>query len=374
MNKHPKEKQDFVDLQQPAGKCMIVEDSTGLLHKMYWNDENFLADRFHRKIKSESSWFENVIKHAPTVGTFYENLVRNTLREFAPTSNKVGTGFVYDSTRDKHGKQIDILVYDDSDRSVIYRCDEFVVIHPGSVISVNEVKKTLSSTNLKEVIRTTFFNNFGWDNGEYPGVNTINIFAFSLSCKKETIITSLKEALEDCISSLLVEAEGTVGNFPITYCTLPDIYFLDENFYLQTQLLAKENGFELEIHSVTGTGSVGAFLSNVTRENPVKINTYEKSYLYRNIRPLSERYPVNGHILLIDIIPYPKLIDAYPENREKLISLSIEGKKPVSLYVPKGVRFSSYANAQEFFKNSKASIELFNDENPVMFSCSEIEM
>jgi|GEM_PF-4869785 len=375
MDNQSKGKQDFFDLQQPSGKCIILEDkNTGLLRKMYWNDENFLADRFHRKIKSESSWFENVIKHAPTVGTFYENLVRNTLREFAPTSNKVGTGFVYDSTRDKHGKQIDILIYDDSDRSVVYRCDEFVVINPGSVISAVEVKKTLNSTNLKEVVRTTFFNNFGWDNKKYPGVNTINIFAFSLSCRKETIITALKEALEDCISSLLVEADGKLGLFPITYCTLPDVYFLDENFYLQTHLLAKEDGFELEINDVSGTGSIGAFLDNVTRENPLKINADEKSYLYRRIRPLPETYRVKGSFDLIDIIPFPDLVDAYPQSREELLSLSLDGKKPVSLYVQKGLKFSSYESAQDFFKKSNASIEFFDDGNSVMYPCSKLEI
>ena len=179
MKKRPKEEQEIVDLQQPSGRCIIVEDkNTGLLEKLYWNEENFLADRFHRKIKSETQWFENVIKHAPTVGSFYENLIRNTLREFAPTNNKVGTGFVYDSSRDKHGKQIDVLVYDDSDRSVVYRCDEFVVINPGSTISAIEVKKTLSATNLKDVVRSTFYNNLGWNGRKYKEINTINIFGF----------------------------------------------------------------------------------------------------------------------------------------------------------------------------------------------------
>ncbi|MDI5986270.1 hypothetical protein QLQ85_15865 [Halomonas sp. M4R5S39] len=377
MKKRPKEEQEIVDLQQPSGKCIIVEDKkTGLLQRLYWNDDNFLADRFHRKIQSETEWFENVIKHAPTVGTFYENLVRNTLREFAPTNNKVGTGFVYDSSRDKHGKQIDVLVYDDSDRSVVYRCDDFVVINPGSTISAIEVKKTLNSTNLKEVVRTTFYNNLGWSNRKCQGINTINIFAFSLSCKKETIVNALKEVLEDCVLSLTVKTDGKYGKIPITYCTLPGVYFLDEGFYIQTQVTEKDDGFGLEIHSIPspGTGSVGAFLSNVIQENREKINNNEKNYLYRNIRPCPERCNVNGSILLIDIFPFYELVDAYPDSRQELLSLSFKGMKPLSVFVPKGLHFQFYGSAKEFFNTSGSAIEFFNEERPVMMPCSEIEI
>ncbi|EMN7216669.1 hypothetical protein WB841_004459, partial [Vibrio vulnificus] len=144
------------DLQTPNGTSVVIQDGDGVYQKVYLDDDNFLADRFHRKIKSEMEWFEKIIRHSPTVGSFYENLLRTTLKEFAPANNCIGTGFVFDSTRKKHGKQIDVLVYDDSDRSVIYRCDEFVVIHPSSVISTIEVKKTLNSTALKDVVKSTF--------------------------------------------------------------------------------------------------------------------------------------------------------------------------------------------------------------------------
>ena len=377
MKKRPKEEQEIVDLQQPSGTCIIVEDkNTGLLQKLYWNEENFLADRFHRKIKSETQWFENVIKHAPTVGSFYENLIRNTLREFAPTNNKIGTGFVYDSSRVKHGKQIDVLVYDDSDRSVVYRCDEFVVINPGSTISAIEVKKTLNATNLKEVVRTTFYNNLGWNGRKYKEINTINIFAFSLSCKKETIINALKDILEDCILSLTVESDGEKGKIPITYCSLPDIYFLDEDFYIQTKIIEKEDSFGLEIDTIPspGTGSVGAFLSNVIQENREKMANNEKSYLYRNIRPCPERCEVKGSIFLINIIPFSEIVEAFPDSRKELLSLSLDEMKPLSVFLPKGIDIDSYDSAREFFEKSGARVEFFNKEKPVIVPCSKIEI
>lgn len=377
MKKRAKEEQEIVDLQQPSGRCIIVEDkNTGLLEKLYWNEENFLADRFHRKIKSETQWFENVIKHAPTVGSFYENLIRNTLREFAPTNNKVGTGFVYDSSRDKHGKQIDVLVYDDSDRSVVYRCDEFVVINPGSTISAIEVKKTLNATNLKDVVRSTFYNNLGWNGRKYKAINTINIFAFSLSCKKDTIVNALKDILEDCVLSLTAESDGAQGKIPITYCSIPDIYFLDEDFHIQTQIIQKGDEFGLEIHTVPspGTGSVGAFLSNVIQENREKMANNEKSYLYRNIRPCPERCEVEGSMLLIDIVSFSQIVGAFPDSREELLSLSLDEMKPLSVFIPKGLDIKSYASAKEFFEKSGATVEFFNKEGPVIVPCSEVKI
>ncbi len=50
------------DLQTPNGTSVVIKDGDGVYQKVYLDDDNFLADRFHRKIKSEMEWFEKIIR------------------------------------------------------------------------------------------------------------------------------------------------------------------------------------------------------------------------------------------------------------------------------------------------------------------------
>lgn len=379
MSKRGKEEQKIIDLQSPAGQCMVLQDSTsGMLHKMYWNEEDFLAKRFKRKIKSETDWFESVITHAPTIGSFYENLIRATIKEYAPTNNKIGTGFVFDSSRNKHGKQIDVLVYDDSDRSVVYRSDEFIVVNPGSVISAIEVKKTLSSTTLKEVVRTSFYSNLGTHNPRYKNIQKFRIFAFSLSCKKEAITKALVEVLQECIGSLEVGGpSGESGIIPITYCSLPALYFLDEDFYITTELeRVSDKHFKLQVRveKAPGDQSIGRLLDSVVKENPEKIGPHEKSYLARPIKPPPDVIDVKGEFYLIDMISLHELIRAFPDSRKTIEAMELKGAKPISLHIPKGVFVNEYETMNEFFESSGSVMEFFKEEGSFMVSCREIEL
>lgn len=377
MSKPSKDEQKIVDLQSPSGQCMILQSSSsGLLHKMYWNEDDFLAKRFKRKIESETNWFESIITHAPTIGSFYENLLRATIKEYAPTNNKVGTGFVFDSSRNKHGKQIDVLIYDDSDRSVVYRSDEFVVINPGSVISAIEVKKTLNPSILKEVVRGSFYSNLGTNNPHLKNIQRFRIFSFRLSCKKDTIVKALVDALAECISSLEVSGpDGMTGTLPITYCSLPELYFLDEDFYITTELIRiKSKHFKLQVRveKAPGTQSIGRLLDSVVRENPNKISPHEKSYLARPIKPLPEIVDVKGDMYLIDIISVHDLVYGYPKSRSKIESLQIDGARPVSLHIPKGITMSDFDSAEHFFKESGAVIEFFKEGGTFILPSDEI--
>ena len=350
------------DLQHPSGQGAIIQNSLGVYTQVYLDDDNFLADRFHRKIKSEMEWFETIIRHSPTVGSFYENLLRTTLKDFAPSSNLIGTGFVFDTTRKKHGKQIDVLIYDDSDRSVIYRCDEFVVIHPSSVISTIEVKKTLNSTTLKEVVRSTFFNNLGQSSEKYKSVQNIKIFAYRLQCKKETICKALTDVLEECIESLRVSAEGKDGYLPISYCTLPEVYFLDENFYLETKLVKNSNNLvSLAIydHKAPNNGSIGALLESSIKENRSKVLEHEKNFLQNILRRPPTIIEVNGLFSLIDIIPYNSFVINFADYKMELANLEINGYKPVNIMVSKGIKLNQFIDPNDFFNSSSASFELF---------------
>lgn len=379
MKKISKGEQKIIDLQLPAGRCLIVEDSSsGLLHQMYWSEDDFLADRFKRKIKSETAWFESVITHAPAIGSFYENLIRSTIKEYAPTNNKVGTGFVFDSSRNKHGKQIDVLVYDDSDRSAVYRSDEFVVVNPGSVISTVEVKKTLNATVLKDAVRSSFYSNLGTENSRYQNIQKFRIFSFSLTCRKETITKALVEVLEECIGSLKVNGcDGKSGFIPITYCSLPELYFLDEDFYVTTKLVVTERkSFRLQVcvEKAPGNQSIGRLLDSVVRENPSKISLHEKSYLARPIKPLSDKIDVSGELYLVDINSIYEIASHYPGGLEFFRGLVVNDAKPISIYTPKGVLCRDYKSLKEFMLESGSRVEFFKVDGSFMMSSKAISI
>lgn len=102
---------------------------------------------FSASIASElinlSDRIRNIIGHAPTVGTYRENILQNTLRKHLPERYHVATGFIFGLSR-----QIDILVYDKIDYSPLFREGDLVVIPSESVRAVIEVKTSLDSKNL----------------------------------------------------------------------------------------------------------------------------------------------------------------------------------------------------------------------------------
>ena len=369
--------------QQPRGQCLILQMSdTGLLTRHYWHNDSFLADRFQRKIISETKWFENIIHHAPTVGSFYENLIRNTLKEFAPSSNKIGTGFIYDSSRHEHGKQIDILVYDDNDRSVIYRCDEFVVINPASVISTTEVKKTLSATTLKDVVRSTFFNNMGGNYKNLKNIQKLNLFTYKLTCKKEHLFKTLVDVLQECINKFRMRHVTTNEEIHalVSHCVLPDLFFLEDEFYITTDLVPTDKGgFKVRVvlHETIRSESLGIFLSHAIREDKTLIDRHEHNYLFNPISPLPEHDMdcfLESEISLIDIVDYSDLLNIFPNDINSIIELRYKDLKPLAVFIPKNIKINSFTSFNDFLQRSNSTIQFFNNDDPVMVASKVLQI
>lgn len=78
-----------------------VAEIGGLREEFYPGEDLLLGARLSRRLRADQNWFEKLVRHAPTVGTFYEALLRDTLREIKPERLEVGTGFVLDLERGK---------------------------------------------------------------------------------------------------------------------------------------------------------------------------------------------------------------------------------------------------------------------------------
>lgn len=90
----------------------VTIDNGDFLEVVSVEERFLLAERFSRRIKVEMEWLEGLINHRQTIGIHYEMILRQSLSEIAPKRFDIATGFIIPEYSTRHGKQIDILVYD----------------------------------------------------------------------------------------------------------------------------------------------------------------------------------------------------------------------------------------------------------------------
>ena len=93
------------------------------------------------------------IDHDGTKGTLREGYVKDLIAQFLPTNLAVKSGFVTDSQGSTISPQLDLVVFDPTDIPN-FSMSEFVTIAPvESVQCVIEVKSTLKTSDLDQIIR-----------------------------------------------------------------------------------------------------------------------------------------------------------------------------------------------------------------------------
>jgi hypothetical protein len=128
-----------------------------------------LGQSFQARVNLLAQLIRNV--HHPSLGTYKERLLSSVIREFIPKAYEVGTGFVMFPVERDFGnrtpssyerlntsdfalsQQCDLLVYDANTTPVIFKDGDFVVLRPESVRAVVEVKGTLDSKQVAEIVR-----------------------------------------------------------------------------------------------------------------------------------------------------------------------------------------------------------------------------
>lgn len=144
---------------------------------------------------------ENLIglgHHSPSEGDWCEDLLRGFLRDTLPKRFSIDTGFILGTPTSipwfpndsmptetvRVTPQLDVIIHDTENYSPVLRTGEFVVVLPDSVHGVIEVKKTLSSENLKravQVLATTRWLVHCWRGPTKPGLIFTSVFSFGAS-------------------------------------------------------------------------------------------------------------------------------------------------------------------------------------------------
>ena len=96
-------------------------------------------------------------KHNPTIGILTEEILRAFLQDYIPKGVSVEQGFILN----KNGmlsKQCDVIIYDSQLYAPFYRINDIVVVPAESVISIVEIKTTVTKQIFHKVIN--YFKSF----------------------------------------------------------------------------------------------------------------------------------------------------------------------------------------------------------------------
>lgn len=113
-----------------------------------------LYQNYAKEIMSKLGRLNELVKHAPSVGTYHENLITNYLSNFLSKRFSVKTGFVYNPKTQEVSPQIDILIIDENVPSAyLFQDGNFAVVVPNAVVSAIEVKTVLNKSSFDDIVK-----------------------------------------------------------------------------------------------------------------------------------------------------------------------------------------------------------------------------
>lgn len=351
-------KQDKSILNKKSEKSihkMIVEVD-GVCQEWIHNENYFQADRFAKKLKAETDWFERIIKHQPSVGQFYEYILKAQLKEFLPEKYNIGTGFVYDIAEQKHSQQLDIVIYESNNKAPIYKMGDFVIIEPSEVITVCEVKKTLKKTDVKKLIQNNLLANTGsYPNEEY-GIQYINLFAFNSNVKADSLVKMMLIEMNNILKDFIQESDSNKQLFiPIPYLTLPNIFLFNEGKIVKSRLLASKVGpfkIEIFIEELGKEGISGDFLLTCTAYDQ---STGKGNFIGSNLRmaAINKKEYFTVSIFLVNIFSMAEIRNHFLEEKEKVENFLVSEKKPYRVFLPKKLPLVGFKSFEELTKDRR---------------------
>jgi hypothetical protein len=355
MDKHEKLRKDLLKRYAPGLSSVVVKRDDGLHVSFPTDDRLFIAERFARILEADMHWFEHIISHQPTVGAFYEMILRNTLKELAPSGVEIATGFVLDPYRRNHSKQLDIIAYDSRNSSPVFKNGDLVIVRPASVVSVTEVKKTLRMSDIEETIDGTFFSNLGThrsQEGAFDEVQNLNIFGFSSNLKINSLAEKIRDYLDRKIKYTRVQHKTTkqIGSVMLRQIVLPKIFVRNDRFYIGTHLVPVEGdefSYKIEVtvyKSVESSGCTGAFFLKAL---PM-FGREQTAFIGSNLELIERSVQTEGSINLFSVVSMDEIHGNFKRDHAEILNFRVEGSSPHSVSVPKGLSWRSLSSFEKF--------------------------
>jgi hypothetical protein len=105
------------------------------------------ATSFAHELASQAERIGKLIEHAPTVGSYREDLLRALIQRHIPRRFHAATGFI-----DGCPNQLDILIYDQIEYAPLFRLEDLAVVPPEAVRAIVEVKSDLTGNELANAL------------------------------------------------------------------------------------------------------------------------------------------------------------------------------------------------------------------------------
>jgi hypothetical protein len=262
---------------------------------------------------------------------------------------------VYDTERRIHSRQLDILVYDDTEEAPLYRNREFVVVAPEILISAAEIKKTLSLKDVRAVTRSTINARLGTHKSLPKNVQFINVFTYSSRHQTKAIASCLAEEVTQHLAEFHAKTiSGSKAMIAALSIVLPRIYFLDRPEFIETNLVPLSDGMgkiTVEVLEPVDAGlkdSLNEFISAMLPSTRV-------SDLQPNLRSVPLRRPkyaldIGSPIMLLSKISVKELALRFPKERDALMRVTIRGERPYAALTSSFLDWSKISGLRELHR------------------------
>ena len=303
----------------------------GVLHRYHYDSDLFLGDRLSQRLKSEQGWFEKLVTHAPSVGTFYEDALRSIVGNILPSTVKVGTGFIFDSSTRRHSKQIDILVYDDSRTAPLYSSGQFVVVSPEMVVAASEVKKSLELRDIRNIITSTVNSYFVNHPMDPPGCHRIYVFSYSSRVHTEKVMDTVVKELSNHIDAFSTKTKtGKQIQFAMNSIVLPHFYFFDRPDNVSAWIRRGATG-QCEVtvskHSGGANDGLGYYLDAMVIEREGNGGIDRRTWFSVPIENYEDKI-VSARVPLVQRVSMLQLCERFPAERKEIARFRVNGKQP----------------------------------------------
>ena len=193
-------------------------------------------------------------KHWLYVGTYKETLLKKSLRRVVPSRYSIDSGFIVAANQEGkviRSTQTDILIWDSTNFSPLYRDDDFVLIPPEACKIMIEVKGVLTPVELKKTL-TNF--DASIDFCLTPLLQQFNIrkYVFSFDSRNirfpETIFKSIASTYSDSPKLSIEERMNCMkswgwpkDNLPWPLLAVDGIFVLTMGFVLRKERMFDES-------------------------------------------------------------------------------------------------------------------------------------
>ena len=234
-------------------------------------------------------------------------------------------------------------------------------MQPHAARAQSEVKKTLTLADVRKLIRTTLFSNFGTHPLSYKNSSRIAVFSYSSKAKTDKIFGTIVSEIAVLLKSMVRECvDGSIAVFPIYSITLPSFYFLDRGHYIESALTVDDFGItsvkvtQFESSKELGSDdSLNEYISEIVHTPEIIRNIQHRDFRTFTLKSPVRESIVDGTVPLQIRMSMGEIIDHFPADVHEIKALRINGKRPFSVDVPAQIDIGSLPTFREFCRRKE---------------------